>query len=158
MRAIAEQIAVRAIGAHITVDDEIAARAAETLRWSTSIPHSKVQVKVENGVVTLTGSVDWYYQKTAADWALQNLLGVRALVNLFEISPGLQPQDLRERIEDALRRAAKLEAKAITVAVHDRQGTLSGKVRSLAERDAVERAACAAPSMSSVVDRITVGA
>ncbi|MFY0311316.1 BON domain-containing protein [Leisingera sp. D0M16] len=157
VRAIAQEIEVRPFGAHRTADDEVAKRAVNSLRWNSSIPKDSIKVKVENGLVTLTGNVRWYYEKQAAERAVQGLAGVKAVSNQVQIVPSVKPADVRQRIEDALRRDAELEAKRIQVNVHDREVTLEGKVRTWAEREAVERAAWAAPGVANVVDHISIG-
>ncbi|MBY6069432.1 BON domain-containing protein [Leisingera aquaemixtae] len=157
VRAIAQEIEVRPFGAHRTADDEVAKRAVNSLRWDSSIPRDAIKVKVENGLVTLTGNVRWYYEKQAAERAVQGLAGVKAVSNQVQIVPSVKPADVRQRIEDALRRDAELEAKRIRINVHDREVTLEGQVRTLAERDAAERAAWAAPGVSNVVDHISIG-
>lgn len=158
VHAIAQEIEVRPFGSHITADDEIAKRAANSLRWNSSVPMDAVQVKVENGLVSLNGKVKWYFEKLAAEKAVRDLTGVKGVSNLILIEPNVSPIDVRQRIESALRRDAELEAKRIQVKVDDRKVMLDGKVRTWAERDAAERAAWAAPGVTSVVDRIAIGA
>lgn len=155
--AIAQEIEVRPVGSHSTADDEIAKRAVSSLRWNSSVPKDQVQVKVENGFVSLTGKVNWYYQKSAAEHAVQNIAGVTGVTNLIEIKPTVSPTDVRQRIENALKRDAELEAKRIQVLVADGKVTLVGRVRNWAEREAAERAAWAAPGVAYVVDHITIG-
>lgn len=157
VRAIAQKIEVRPAGSHLTADDEIAKRAVTSLAWNTAVPKDAVQVRVEKGYLTLTGSVAWHYQREAAEKALHGISGVMGVSNLIEIHPSLSPNDVRKRIEDALRRDAELEAKRIQVNVSDRKVTLEGRVRNWAEREAAERAAWAAPGVTSVVDHITIG-
>jgi len=157
VRAIAQEIEVRPIGSHFTADDEIAKRAANSLRWNSSIPKDAVQVKVENGLVSLSGKVKWYFEKQAAEKAVRDLTGVKGVSNLITIEPSVSPTDVRQRIESALRRDAELEAQRIQVKVDERKVTLDGKVRTWAERDAAERAAWAAPGVTSVVDHIAIG-
>lgn len=158
VRAIAQEIEVRPIGSHITADDEIAKRVANSLRWNSSVPKDTVQVRVENGFVSLSGKVRWHFEKQAAEKAVRDLTGVKGVSNLISIEPSVSPIDVRQRIENALRRDAELEAKRIQVKVDDRKVTLDGTVRTWAERDAVERAAWAAPGVNSVVDHIAIGA
>jgi len=158
VRAIAQEIEVRTIGSHITADDEIAKRAVNSMLWNSSVPRDSVQIKVENGLVTLSGKVKWYFERLAAEKAVRDLTGVKGISNLISIEPSVSPTDVRQSIENALRRDAELEAKRIHVKVEDRKVILDGKVRTWAERDAAERAAWAAPGVSSVVDHIAIGA
>ncbi|MGO4910363.1 BON domain-containing protein [Pseudorhodobacter sp. W20_MBD10_FR17] len=157
VRAIAQEIEVRPLGTHLTADDEIAKRAVSSLGWNSSVPTNAIQVKVEGGLVSLTGKVKWHFEKQAAEQAVRYLAGVKGVANSIEIIPSASPSDVRQRIEDALRRDAELEAKRIQVRVDDRRVTLDGKVRTWAERDAAERAAWAAPGVSFVVDHIAIG-
>ena len=67
VRAIAENIEVRYPGHKQTADDEIAERALSILSWNVQVPKDSVKVKVEKGRITLTGTVDWRFQRMAAE-------------------------------------------------------------------------------------------
>src|SRR6516162_1906364 len=84
VRAIAEEIEVRYPLDKKTSDDEIAQRAINILDWDTMVPSNSIQVMVHNGWVTLTGSVDWHYQKKQADEDVRKLSGVRGVTNTIE--------------------------------------------------------------------------
>lgn len=157
VRAIAQEIEVRPAGSHLTADDEIAKRAVSSLMWNASVPRDKVQVTVEDGYLTLSGTVGWHYEKAAAEKAVRTLSGVKGVTNLIAIKPSVKPADVRQRIENALKRDAEIEAKRIQVLVTDSKVTLEGRVRNWAERAAAERAAWAAPGVANVVDHITIG-
>ncbi|PJI53084.1 hypothetical protein CTI14_33390, partial [Methylobacterium radiotolerans] len=108
--------------------------------WNVSIPDNKVQVKVQHGWVTLTGEVSWNFQRVAAESAIRRLSGVKGVANQIKLSNNAQISDVKQRIQDALKRSAALEAHDIQVAVHDRHVTLMGKVNSLADRRVAEQA------------------
>lgn len=156
VRGIAEEIEVRPFGTNKTADDEIAKRALQTITWNTVIPDGAIQVKVQDGRVTLTGKVDWQYQKTAATQTIGGLAGVLGVYNKIEVKPHASVSDVKKRIEDALKRNAEVEAKAIRVNVVNGKVTLEGRVNNWAERSATERAAWSAPGVQSVDDRITI--
>ena len=158
VRAIAQEIEVRPAGAHVTADDEIARRAADMLRWHATVPRDAVQVKVEDGWITLTGKVDWNYERSAAETAMRNLVGVRGVLNQIQIAPAVTVADVRQRIIASLKRDAEVEAQRITVQVDNHKVTLEGKVRTWAEREAAERAAWSAAGVTSLVDHVKVGA
>jgi osmotically-inducible protein OsmY len=139
-------------------DDAIAARIANVLEWGTLVPTGAVQVKVEAGWVTLTGDVEWAYQRIAAEGSVRRLDGVRGLTNLIMVRPKISPRDIQQRIEQALERQAEVEARGITVTVEGGKVRLDGKVRAWREREAVERAAWAAPGVTGVDDHLTVSA
>jgi len=158
VKGIAQQIEVRPFGTNRTADDEIAKRALSTINWNTAIPDDAVQVKVQEGWVTLTGKVEWQYQKTAAADAVRDLAGVVGVTNRIEIASRASAFDVKKRIEDALKRNAEIEAQAIRVNVLDGgKITLDGKVHAWSERRAAERAAWSAPGVKVVDDRITIG-
>lgn len=158
VKGIAQQIEVRPFGTNRTADDEIAKRALSTISWNTAIPDDAVQVKVQEGWVTLTGKVEWQYQKTAAADAVRDLAGVVGVTNRIEIASRASAFDVKKRIEDALKRNAEIEAQAIRVDVLDGgKITLDGKVHAWSERRAAERAAWSAPGVKVVDDRITIG-
>jgi osmotically-inducible protein OsmY len=119
VKGIAEEIEVRPFGSNRTADDEIAKRAVSTLDWNTSVPDNSVQVKVQKGWLTLTGTVDWQYQKNAAAEAMAGLAGVTGVTNQIQIKPRASAFDVKKRIEDALKRNAEIEAQAIRVNVID---------------------------------------
>jgi osmotically-inducible protein OsmY len=137
VKGIAEEIEVRPFGTNRTADDEIAKRAVNTINWNTSVPDGAVQVKVQRGWVTLTGKVEWQYQKTAAADAVRDLAGVVGVSNQVEIKPHASVYDVKKRIQDALKRNAEIEAQAIKVNVLDGgKVTLEGRVNAWSERRA----------------------
>jgi osmotically-inducible protein OsmY len=156
VRAVADELEVRYPFDKKTSDDEIAKRAVDILGWDTLVAGSSIQVTVREGWVTLGGKVDWYYQKKAADEDVRKLSGVRGVSNNIEIKSRAKAEDVKSKIEDALKRHAHIEAKAIRVTVRDKV-LLEGKVDNWDERYAVENAAWSAPGVKSVEDRLTIG-
>ncbi|NMK46469.1 BON domain-containing protein [Achromobacter sp. Bel] len=156
VKGIAEDIEVRTNYEQGSSDDELAKRALSSIGWNVSVPDSKVQVKVQQGWVTLSGEVDWNFQRKAAESAVRRLSGVKGVANLIALNAGIQIGDVRERIQKALKRSAELEAHDIQVSVRDRHVTLTGKVRSWADRHAAELAAWSVPSVLGVDDRLEI--
>lgn len=157
VKAIADEIEVRYAAGKKTADDEIAKRAVDILGWDTLVPSGSIEVVVCNGLVTLSGNVDWFYQKKAAEDDVRKLSGVRGVINNVQIKPHARPGDVKNKIEDALKRHAEVEAKAIRVSVHDNDRVLlEGTVDNWNERHAIENAAWSAAGVKSVDDRITV--
>lgn len=157
VKGIAQDIEVRTSYEQGNSDDELAKRALNTIGWNVSIPDGKVQVKVQQGWVTLNGEVSWNFQRAAAESAVRRLSGVKGVANLIKLDGSVQINDVRERIQKALKRSAELEARDIQVAVHDRKVTLTGKVRSWSDRHAAEQAAWSTPSVIGVEDKLVVG-
>ena len=161
VRAIAEEIVVRPPSAHKSADEEIAERAVKILAWDVEVPDKQIQVKVENGVVTLTGFVSHLFQKQAAESDIRRLSGVTAIVNLIEVrwsaSQTAYAGNLHQKIEEALRRSAELEAAHISVTVQDAKAILQGRVKSWWERGIAENAAWSAPGVMEVDNQLIVG-
>ena len=157
VRAVAQEITVRYLGEKKLSDDEIAKRALNLLQWDVSVP-ADVKVTVENGLVTLTGEVDWHYQKAAAETAIHKLAGIATVLNSIKLKrPVVNVSDIKSKIENALKRHAEVEAGGISVTVSDGEVTLNGKVDSWNERQAVVRAAWSAPGVHIVEDHLRIG-
>ncbi len=158
VHGIADEIDVRHSPDEKTSDDEIAKRAINMLIWDSVVPSDTIQVTVHNGLVTLTGKVNWQYQKSSAERDVRKLSGVRAVINNIEIEPHAKAENVRNKIEAALKRHAEVEAKDIRVTVRDdSEVVLEGKVHSWEEKAAVENAAWSAPGVKNVRDRLTIG-
>ena len=157
VKAVADAIQVQVPADNKRSDTEIAHEVVRAFRWNTQVPHDRVKAKVENGWVTLEGDVDWFYQSTAAERAVRYLAGVRGVSNLVRITPPkVSTFEVGQKIKEALRRNAELDADRITVEAHNGVVTLKGTVRSFAERRDAEYAAWSAPGVTLVDDRITV--
>ena len=141
VKAIAEEIEVRLSSDAKHADDEIAARAVNILKWQVGLPADRITVKVERGIVTLAGEVEWRYEITDAESAIHKLSGVVGVINRIRIAAPAHADEVREKIEKALQRSAELEALGITVQTDGGKVVLRGKVRAWYERDLAEQAA-----------------
>jgi osmotically-inducible protein OsmY len=155
VKALAMEIEVRLPSSPKTSDDEVAKRCVDILKWNVWTSES-IQARVEHGWVTLTGSVDWAYQRQAAERAIHALSGVRGVSNLIAIKPAVQSDDVQSTIEKAFLRNAELESGHIRVQAMAGQVVLEGNVKTWHERQIAEQAAWSAPGVTSVDDRIRV--
>ncbi|CAL62468.1 putative transport associated protein [Herminiimonas arsenicoxydans] len=137
-------------------DADVARAAAQALEWNALVPKDCIKIKVEDGWITLTGNVDFQYQRIASERALQNLLGVVGISNQIAVTPSVTPRDIKNHIEAALQRRAHTETKGIEVIVNGDQITLNGSVSSLAERRAALNAAMRTRGVAKVVDKLFV--
>lgn len=137
-------------------DEDIAHTAANALAWNTIIPKGKVQVWVDNGRITLEGTVDWQYERKAADRCVRYLAGVQDVNNHIVVKPTADLVAVKTQIEAALLRSAKLDAAGIRVDVRGDRVVLSGNVQSWVEREEAERAAWASPGVRDVANLLLV--
>jgi osmotically-inducible protein OsmY len=156
VRAIALDLDVKLSTEHKRDDSDIAQAAMTTLRLNSLIPDGKVKVEVEDGWMTLTGQVDWGYQRVSAEQGLRPLAGVRGITNQLTIKPRVLGKDIAAQITAALTRQAERDAKHIGIEVEGAVVTLSGKVHSMAEHDAAIGVAFSAHGVSRVVDHLQV--
>ncbi len=153
VRAVANDIEVtRAIG---RTDSDIADDVVVGLRRESRVPDA-VQATVNHGHVTLTGRVDWLFQKLAAERALGHIKGVRHVVNYIQIAPQAIESDVRRRIVKALHDNAAEAARDVEVVVDGSSVTLTGTTTSLVQRDAAEWAASLTPGVVEIRNQISV--
>jgi osmotically-inducible protein OsmY len=157
VKAIADNLKVKLPSPFQRPDTEIAHAVVNALRSDIHVPDDRIKAKVENGWVTLEGDVEWQYQKNAAERAIRYLAGVVGFSDRIVLKPKrVSTLEVTKKIKDALRRNAEADADRIVVEAADGQVTLKGSVRSYAERQDAERAAWAAPGVTTVDDRISI--
>lgn len=154
VRAIAEEIEVRFASDPKTSDTEIAQRILDTFAWDVTIPDDKLDVKVEHGWVTLTGTVDWHYQKEATQKAAGKISGVKGISNLIEVQARPSVADVKDRIMAAFKRSSVVDASTINVMIDGNTVKLGGRVHGWNERQVAEHAAWSAPGVTKVEDNI----
>jgi osmotically-inducible protein OsmY len=136
-------------------DPQLADAVRRTLAWDVFVPADRIVSTVTNGSVTLQGTVETLMQRDAAERALRNLTGVRAVVNEIAVqAPAGINEHVTEAIERALERRAERQARRIRIEVHDGIVTLTGTVASWAERRSVLGAARSTPGVHAVEDRL----
>lgn len=137
-------------------DADIARSAENVLSWTTSVPKNAVKVMVERGHITLTGDVDWQFERLAAAASVRFLSGVTCVSDQIALKPRLMVSAVQSDIEAALKRTALADAQKIHVKVRGSDVTLSGKVQSWAERETATTSAWGTPGVRSVIDEMTL--
>lgn len=158
VRAIANDLEVQPTATTSRSDSDIAKAVANALEWDSAIPHGGVKATVADGWVTLTGEVTWQFQRMAAEAALRHLFGIKGIVNSIVVKPHVKVSQVKEKIHDAFKRSAEIDADRVRIEAKGDTIVLSGTVHSLAERDEAERAAWAAPGVTRVEDHLVVAA
>jgi osmotically-inducible protein OsmY len=154
--AVANDLEVRLPNIDERPDPEIARDAIERIKSELPYAWDKTRVVVKNGWLTLEGEVEWRYQRERAEEAVRRVRGIKGVVNSIQVKPHVAPMEIRRKIEEALRRAAEIDASRVTVETNGGEVILRGSVRSWAERQEAERAAWSAPGVMNVDDRIIV--
>ena len=156
VKAIAEDIQIGVSPAYNKTDAEIAEAVLNALKWHTAVQEEKINIKVENGNVTLEGEVEWEFQRSNAKTAIENLTGVRSVFNLITVKPKITASDIQQKINSAFLRSATIDSGKITAEVMGSRVTLRGNVRSYTEKEDAESAAWNAPGVTSVESKIEI--
>jgi len=156
VRAVVEAIQVRLPSSLKRSDEDIAEMVANVLDWNVLVPIDRIKVHVQDGVVTLSGEVDWGYQKYAAEEAVHHLMGVVWLNNQIRVKPTVKPQDIKDKIVSAFQRNVLLDSRRIKIETSGGKVILSGSVRSWGERAEAQWVAWAAPGVFEVENDIKI--
>ncbi|RJF75469.1 BON domain-containing protein [Rhodopseudomonas palustris] len=157
VHAISEHIEVRYPFTK-TADDRIAQRAVDILDWNVLVPASSIDVQVEDGWLTLSGRVDWHYERAAAEDDVRKLVGVVGVTNNIVINNPIDDHtQIRACLESALERHAEIASKGIRVTVKNgNMVVLEGSVETWDERRAAQNAAWSTPGVAAVDDRLMI--
>lgn len=156
VKAVAEDIEVKLPGNSKKTDADIAEAILYALKWNNAVDEEKIKVKVDNGWVTLEGETDWNYQKISAENAIKFLSGVTGITNDIKVKPHITPSDIQNKIKVAFNRSAFADANNIKVSIDGSKVTLSGSVRSFAERKDAEDAAWFVPGVHQVINQLEI--
>lgn len=158
VKALAVELDVTLPGSSDRKDADIAHSAENALQWLTSVSNDAIKVMVENGWITLSGEVEWEYQRQIATGAVRYLMGVKGVSDQIVIKPSVSAMAVKADIEAALKRRAAGDAQKIMVNIKGNDVTLSGTVHSWSERELASQSAWNSPGVRNVVDEIKITA
>ncbi|WP_038037559.1 BON domain-containing protein [Thermorudis peleae] len=148
------------MAARVLDDEAIQKAVMEELEWDPEVEVTDVGVAVDQGVVTLTGTVDSFLKKWAAERAALRVEGVRAVVNHIEVVPrglGIRTdEDIARAVVTALEENPSVPADKIKVRVEEGRVTLEGEVDWHYQRREAEESARRVSGVKSVINLITV--
>jgi len=136
-------------------DAELRGDVLQALMLDSLVPKS-VDAKVDDGVVTLTGSADWQYERDEAEFVSANVFGVFAVIDEIGLNASPSAADVKSSIKQAFKRNAKLDADELTITTSNGTATIAGVVNSWAEHDEAIAAAWYSPGVTDVDDLIIV--
>jgi osmotically-inducible protein OsmY len=156
VKAVVEKIAVKFNNDDEKDDSEIAIAVLNALKSNHNIPSDKIQVEVEDGHVTLDGTVEWNYQKETAQKAVVIVEGMKVLTNNIKIRTD-NPDDIeKSEIEQAIARNWAMNGQDVQVYVSANEVTLNGIVHSFYQKEEAERMAWNAPGVWIVNNELVI--
>jgi osmotically-inducible protein OsmY len=156
VRAIANELEVKLAIPGEHSDADIATAVANALRWNVSLSAYDLKPVVIRGWVTLSGQVNYGYQKSLAEGLVRYLVGVKGITNDIGVKPAIKTEDVKKQIEAAFQRQAHLDANEIQVKVSDGTVTLAGWVHSWREKDDAAQAAFKAAGVGKVENQLMI--
>jgi osmotically-inducible protein OsmY len=154
--ALANDIEVRLSAGEGIPDPQLARDAVAALKAELPISWEEIKPTIQDGKISLEGTVEWHYQRERAEQAMHNLRGVVSVRNSIRVKPSAVATQLKEKIAAAFRRNAQLDANSISIEEHHGEITLRGQVHSWAEREQAFSTAWSAPGVRHVANEINV--
>ena len=137
-------------------DVEVTAELLSVFRWNWNTVNNTIKVNVINSWVTLSGELEWNYQREAAKKVASNLIGVRGVTNLITIKPHEGIELNKTALENALKSHVALDVSDIIVAVSDCDVTLKGTVDTWYQKELAGRIAWKAPGVVKVNNELEI--
>ena len=153
---VANELRVQILDKDLPNDEDLRGDVLEALMLDGSVPMT-VDAQARDGLVTLTGTAQWHYQREAAEIRTASVPGVANIDNGITLTQTPDARDAADAISGAFRRNAALEADGLSIeAFSDGLVILSGRVSCWAAHDHALAAVWSAPGVTQVDDRISI--
>jgi len=154
--SVENDLQVRILNEDKREDAELRGDVLQALMLDSLVPKT-VDAKVDYNYVTLKGTAEWQYQRDEAEFIAGNVPGVIGVDDQIKLkTPSADAGDVKDSIQDAFKRNARLDADDLSVKTSNGTVTIEGVVSSWDEHDEAMTAAWAAPGVTAVKDRMTV--
>jgi osmotically-inducible protein OsmY len=154
--SVDNQLQLKLMNEQKRADADLRGDVLQALMLDSTVPGT-VDAKVTDGVVTLTGTCDWKYQRDEAEFVASNIVGALDVLDEIELKNTMPyAGDVQDSITKAFRRNASLDADDLDISTDSGTVTIYGTVSSWAEHDEAIDAAWATPGVTSVDDQMTV--
>lgn len=154
---LANEIEVKPAGTYAHTDREIAMAVRHTLEWDALVPDERIQSTVSDGWVTLEGDVNVWREREDAEKSVLRLAGVVGVINKITVLPSdIDPEELREEIEEALETRADREADRLRIEVKNGSVELWGRVHSWREKRAILGSVGHLPGVMAVKEHLRI--
>lgn len=157
VRGLTNELTIEPVRGQRYADADIARHLADALLFDSSVLSDRIQISVEDGWVTLRGTTDWYYQRSAAEadaWRVADVKGVDNDITI--VQPHVSANEIQAGIRKALDRSVVIDSSAIAIFVEGSHVTLAGTVHSWAEFDTARDVAWRAKGVTTVANDIVI--
>lgn len=156
VRALAVDIHVDLSDPGTHTDVDVSRSVANVLDLMSPEYSQRIKIMVEEGWLTLSGDVEWNFQRNAVLRYVSHVRGVKGVSNDINIHPIHIARDVKEEVRAALQRRAIQDIDAITISIDGPDIILSGSVHSWSEKSLVKHAVLCTPGVRNVTDNVKV--
>lgn len=156
VRGIAEDLEVNLSEGHRKSDSEIAQIVMDAIAWHSAAQVDKVNIVVEDGIVTIEGTTDWDFQRKHVTKVVANIIGVKGIINNIKIANSPVSSDIKNKIQAAFVRNANIDADKIDIKTEGHKVILKGKVKGWSEYEEAERSAWSTPGVDKIENELEI--